>query len=591
MAGTFATGGRLLRMETGGAPPLYEAWNEHSRIFVDPVTPDSRLVVIDRSAATFLMNSPPEPDGTPPLPKPWWDKGPQYTVYRLGRPVDDVAIIGVGGGRDLYAPLARGASRVDGYELNQIIVDLLERDFRDYNAIAARPEVSLVHDEARVGISHSGRRYDVIQASLIDTWAATASGGFVLSENGLYTREGWRTFLSHLSDTGVLTMSRWFVRDAPAETERLVSLASAALEDASVPDPRSHVILTASANPGGANVAFTDREGVSVATILVSKAPFTPEEVARIRQTCAEQNLELLVAPDSAPVDPVLGLLLDPSARERAIAESPYDISPPTDLKPYFFLQIRPRDALGLFGKSFGAVTEITFNGVRVVVLLALCALALTVAVAGLTAYGLPGEAASAADRDVYRRMTVYFLGIGLGYILVQLALHQRLILIVGHPTLALSIVLFAMLLGTGLGSAASEHLFPTGSVARAGSAILAALVVLLAALPAFPLLERVGSEWLRLGAVGAIVGAVGFALGFAFPLGVRIVAPTGEWAVQKMWAINGAASIAGSVLAAFLGITLGSWWVLAAGLFCYTAAVAAGVTAERAARAPASAD
>src|SRR5207244_6205284 len=90
------------------------------------------------------------------------------------------------------------------YDINQAMIDFLQRDFRDYNAIATRPEVRLIHDEARVGISHSGRQYDLIQASLIDTWAATASGGFVLSENTLYTREAWRVFLNQLTPAVIL---------------------------------------------------------------------------------------------------------------------------------------------------------------------------------------------------------------------------------------------------------------------------------------------------------------------------------------------------------------------------------------------------
>jgi hypothetical protein len=72
--------------------------------------------------------------------------------------------------------------------------------------------------------------------------------------------------------------------------------------------------------------------------------------------------------------------------------------------------------------------------------------------------------------------------------------------------------------------------------------------------------------------------------LGFAFPLGVRLVAPTGEWAIQKMWAINGAASIAAWVLGAIVGLTMGTRMVLFVGLASYAAAVVAGTIAQRAA-------
>jgi hypothetical protein len=578
-------GGFLLHLASAGKEqPLVERWNEYSRIQVIDGGTDGRYIIIDKSAATIMKPAPTETDGQPPRPQAWWKAGPQYTVYRVGRPVARVAIIGVGGARDLLPPLAYGAAQVDGYEINGILVDLLQRDFVGYNATVTRPEVALFHDEARVGIAHSGKSYDVIQASLIDTWAATSAGGFVLSENGLYTLDGWRTFLSRLSDRGVLTMTRWYVPDAPAETQRLVALAATALGDAGIADTRAHVMLISSSR-AGFNVAFTMNEVAAMGTILVSKSPFTPEEVARVKEACSEQGMVLLAAPGVASQDAVIERLLDTGTRRQAIDSSPYNIAPPTDLRPYFFLQLRPSDVLKLSGKSFGPVTEITFNGVRVLMLLGGSALLLTLVIVLLSMLSLPGSASRASGLPVYRWMTLYFLGIGFGYILVQLGLHQRLIIIVGHPTFALSVVLFSMLLGTGIGAASASKLFAKRGIRAAGAAILVVLVTLLVCFPAFPAFEQIESQAVRLGAVGLMLGGVGFVLGFAFPLGVVMVAPTGEWAVQKMWAINGAASIAGSVLAAVIGITLGSQFVIAAALLCYAVAVFAGSVAEAKAR------
>ena len=141
------------------------------------------------------------------------------------------------------------------------------------------------------------------------------------------------------------------------------------------------------------------------------------------------------------------------------------------------------------------------------------------------------------------------------------------------------------MLLGTGIGAASASRLFEKRGIRGAGAAILGALLLLLLCFPAFPAFEQIESQAVRLGAIGLMLGGVGFVLGFAFPLGIATVAPTGEWAVQKMWAINGAASIAGSVLAAFIGLTLGSPFVIAAAFVCYAVAVIAGSVAEMKAR------
>ena len=565
------SGGQLLRLKTAGGTPQMERWNEHSyvRVFGDA---SNRYIVIDKSAATFMKPIPRDA-----RPDPLWAAGAQYVVYRTGRPIRSAAIIGVGGGSDLLPPIFYGAKQVDGYEINRTMIDFLKTDFSDYNALATRPEVRLVHDEARTGIAHSGQQYDVIQASLIDTWAATASGGFVLSENSLYTREGWRVFLDHLSPAGILTMSRWHIPDAPAETLRLVALAAASLQDAGIADTASHIVLLRS-DRNEDPIAFGKQEVRSLCTILVSKAPFSEEEVRRLAADAEATGGELMAAPRVPPKNPVLGKLLVSTTRAAAIAESPFNIAPPTDLQPYFFLQVRPGDLVNLNRRTFGSITEITFNGVRVMMVLAACSLALVTLVAVLTVTSVPGSTPSDSSRHVFRWMTVYFLGIGLGYILVQISLLQRLMIGLGRPTLALSVVLFSMLLGTGCGSACSDRLFSSGDLRRCMLAIVATLVVLRISFSQAVLLEQMPSATGRVVLAGIVLAAAGFVLGCAFPLGVRVVAPTGEWAVQKMWAINGAASIAASVLAAVLGLVWGSGAVLTGGILAYGLALAAAV-------------
>ncbi|MCC6744813.1 MAG: hypothetical protein IT175_13225 [Acidobacteria bacterium] len=545
--------------------PLLERWNEHSRIAAMDVGDAGRYLVIDRSASTLMRPLPPGPGGAPPVPDESWANGVQYPVYATGRHVERVAIIGVGGGIDLLPPIWHGASRVDGYELNATFIDLLQDDFRDYNAIASRPEVSLHHGEARVSIARSGQTYDVIQASLIDTWAATASGGFVLSENGLYTREGWRTFLSHLTASGVLTMTRWYLDDAPAETHRLVSLAAVALADAGIADPRGHVVLIRTTR---------------YATILVSKTAFETVELERLKEWCGANAGLVLAGPGVTSTDPVLDRLLDPATCQTAIGASAFNIAPPDDVRPYFFLQVRPMDLFRPASTDLGGIREITFNGVRVMLILAACSAILAIAVLSVAIFGLPGSSSTPAERRRYRLMSVYFFGIGFGYILVQLGLHQRLIIVLGHPTLALSVVLFAMLLGTGIGAGLSNRIVGENRIGGAACVVLGTLAVLWAVFPTLGHLEALGSAAATIAIAGSLVAVAGGVLGLAFPLGVRLVAPTGEWAVQKMWAINGAASIAASVAASLAGVTMGSRAVVTLGLSSYALAFAAALVA-----------
>lgn len=558
--------------------PAFEGWNDHSRVVAWVGQPHG-FIKIDKTAGTLMPGVARRLPGDPVPVEAWWTRGVNHLAYRLDRPLERTAVIGVGGGLDLLAAVGNGAKHVDGYEVNGIIVDLLTKHFRYVNGIADWPEVSLIHSEARVGIGHSGRKYDVIQASLIDTWAATASGGFVLSENGLYTVEGWSIFLDSLTDRGVLTMTRWYLPESPAEAYRLVSLAAEALARRGIRDARPHVIL-ATAGPPEGTVQDVTRDLI---TILVSKTPFTEEEVSIVRGICNSEGLKLVAAPGVPGTEATIDALLGPERRAAAIADSPYDISPPTDLRPYFFLQLRPQDVLAPHGDESATVLRITFLAVRVLVMLTAIALVFAAAIAVLAAFVLPTGSAAPEQRRAYRWMTLYFLGLGLGYILIQLGLHQRLIIVLGQPTLALSVVLFSMLLGTGLGSAASNRLFRDGSFRNAWLVIVGVVALVVLAMPLLSGLDGVGSAAGRAAASALLVGSVGFVLGFGFPLGVRLVAPTGQWAVQRAWAVNGAASVAGSALAAVVGVAFGSRVVVAAGLACYVLVLVAGSLAQRA--------
>jgi hypothetical protein len=550
---------------------VFERWNEYSRIQgrVRQDRPDEVDFVIDRSAATQMPRVP----SAQGRPDSVWLRGISAQAYHVGRPLRRVAIVGIGGGRDFLPPLASGAQEIVGFEYNRIFIDLLQRDYSDFNAVALRPEVRLIHGEGRVALRHHPDEFDVIQASLTDTWAATAGGGLALAENGLYTIEGWSTLLSALSPQGLLTMTRWYLDKAPVETHRLVALAAAALHRAGVPDPRQHVLLVS----GAASGTGDDISGSLLhATIIVSPAAFTRAEVSRVSAAAGTSGFALLAEPGKTSRDATIAGLLDPARHTRTIAEHAYDISPPTDLRPYFFLQLRIADiARMLVSDRRSPLTDVSLHAVRVLVALVVAAFCLTGVVLMLSR-GAGGDGRTAEPAA----LRLYFALIGLGYMLVQLALHQRLTIALGQPTYTLAVVLFAMLIGTGIGSIASRSF-----VHRPGAGWLAIIVTVGAALLAFeavPDLDRVSAEAVRLLFVGGGVMVVGTALGLGFPLGVRLAAPHGDGAIQRMWAVNGAASIAGSGLAALIGLGAGSRATLVAGLACYLLAATAGVVVYR---------
>ncbi len=570
------SGGSFLSLPVTGKP-LIERWNEHSRIVVQDDKQGSLFILIDKAAGTFMPMIGSRPKGAPIIAQPWWDKFVFNLAFRLGRPLDEVAIIGVGGGRDLLGPLANGAKHVDGYDLNGVILGLLKGDLREMANFADWPEVSLLHQEGRIGIAHSGKRYDVIQASQIDTWAATAAGGFVLSENGLYTLEAWRGFIKNLSDEGILTMTRWLLPSAPAESHRLTALATRALRDLGIEHPESRIVLAVAGTEEAIRTAPEDHS--FLATILVSKKPFTKSEIERLQTLCKEGGFHLLVAPGLPSHDKTFEAILNKKRYDAAIAESPYDLSPPTDDRPYFFLPVRPSRMFSQPDEGPKIIQQITYNAVRIVMLLGGITLALAAAVL-VFALLTPGE--NSTGRAVYRLMSPYFLAIGLGYMFIQIGLHQRLILALGHPTYALSVVLFSMLLAGGAGSYAAKFIRQPFSRSVFVFAIPIFLLFFAAYAPALSMIEGIGSGAARITICAMISAWAGFMLGFPFPWGAELTAPTGESAVQKMWALNGAASIAGSTLAALLSLALGNRALFIAGGACYLVAAVAHAAASR---------
>src|SRR5262245_34486645 len=221
--------------KAGERPWIFTKWNSHSRVAVYPEThhdwglspkydgphPFSFFMDIDASASTEILV----------VDKPEDAAFLRYEVtafpYRIMPANGESLVIGPGGGRDVWSALVFGARRVVGVEINSIIVnDVMRGRFRGRSGrLYERPEVQIHVDDGRNFIARSREQYDVIQASLVDTWAATAAGAFSLTENNLYTVEAFVDYVRHLRPGGVLTMSRW-----THEGIRVLSLARAAAD-------------------------------------------------------------------------------------------------------------------------------------------------------------------------------------------------------------------------------------------------------------------------------------------------------------------------------------------------------------------------
>jgi hypothetical protein len=566
------------------APPLYERWNSFSRIRVRvsptahplgwglseayvPRRPVEQLILdIDGGASTVLTRFDGDPRSVEFL---------RHDVTSLAhylRPGGRVLAIGAGGGRDILAGLVFGARSVTGVEINDAIVATVTGRFGEFTGrLDRRPGIAFVNDEARSYLARSAGGYDIIQASLIDTSAATAAGAFSFTENSIYTVEAWDLFLRRLDERGVLSFSWFYFSDLPAEIYRLAALARAALLRHGVADPAAHVLIVR--HRAGAR---------SVATILVGRRPFPAGEIAILDRVVASLRFETIHAPGK-PGDPAFaGILRGRTPPE--LAALPLRLDAPTDDTPFFFNMLR---VTGVFDPAVPAGGPIGGNlkAVRVLV-------ALLVGVAALTLLTVLVPLGLAARRGGARGALphlLFFAGIGFGFMLVEIALMQRLTIFLGHPTYGLAVVLFTLLLAGGAGSwrtrAIADARLRAAALRRMVALVVLPGVLAWAAPPLLRLMEPASTPLRIALAVGLLLPS-GFLMGMAFPIGLRMADAAVPGLTPWLWAVNGAASVCASVLATVIALGSGISAALWAGGGCYgigllAAALAGGGRAE----------
>ncbi len=464
-----------------------------------------------------------------------------FDVTSLGyqwRPPHDVCIIGPGGGRDILTALKAGATRIDAVELNPAIADALLGPFRDYAGnVYGRSGVHAVVGEGRSFLTRSTRRYDLIQISLIDSWAATSAGAFSLSENYLYTQEALQLFLSRLQASGVLSISRWMRGSFQLEGARLSVLVREALRATGVSEPDRHFMVF---------------QAGSVATFLVSPTPIEPTAVQQADAIADARGFvrHWPAAGARAEASLIQQVLTGDTA---SLVTAGADLSPPTDNRPFFFHTLSvlhpPTDAeLQKLGPNEQAVALL-----RVLVFV--------LGGVGGALFLIPFVVRGRLPRGpAVARSSAYFLLIGLAFMFVEMPWLQRFVLYLGHPSYATTVVLSALLVGAGFGAMLSPRLLPFAR--RAVGVTLPAVILILNV--GMGVVFEVTLGWplgWRVVTAIALVAPVGILMGAPFPLGMML-AGTNQQDPSSLrawyWAMNGMASVLATVLSLVSAMTIG---------------------------------
>lgn len=539
----------------------FARWNAISRVEVDRQGA-AKAVVIDADASTHIMNAD---------PKLWkgteWERNLMSAPPALAnvlRPRGAYAIIGPGGGVDVLRAVANGSPDVTGIEINPIIADTVMRGrYAEYSYhLYERPEVHIHVTDGRSFVRNSTQQYDVVQMTLVDTWASTAAGAFALSENSLYTQEAFEEYFEHLKPDGMVAITRWEFRQ-PREALRVVSVAMNALHRLGVQDTSRNFIVISEGD--------LDEDGIPVA-VLAKKSAFTAEEEAAVRNhVAAYPALVALYTPSQHEDNPFTQLITrnDPFA---FAAQYPYNVAPVNDNSPFFFFTLRLDQIIHQRALQQGIDWKVNLG-------VAVLGMVFVISVVAVFAFLIIPLALRSGNGEQRTLPLLYFVAVGLGYILVEIAFIQRFVLFLGHPTYALTVVVFLMLLSSGLGSLASRKwMVETRRCRLPLLLIIAALLAYVFVLPAI-LNALVGLPFVvKLMISAVILVPLGCAMGMPFPTGLRALASlargTSKNSVEWAWAMNAASSVLGSVLAMVIAIQFGLNITLACGAAAYLLAL-----------------
>ncbi len=481
------------------------------------------------------------------------------------RPEARALILGSRGGMDVLSALALDARQVTAVEVNIL---LIEAAADIYNL----PDVELAVSSGRSFLRSTNNRYDVIQLSLTNSYHPVNSGAYSLGEDYRYTLESFSDMLDCMEPNGLLVITRW-LQEQPSEWLRTFTLAVSTLE-ARGEDPQKQIVALRGYNTG---------------TLLVKNGPFNSKELSQIRAFLDEKAFDLVFAPDIQVEEinrsnilpeevyyQTFSAVIENKQRDAFYKEYVYDVRPPVDDHPFFGHYFK-WSQIGRIWRSLGTTWQ-PFGGAGFLVILAIFVLAVILASVMIILPAVVKKGTKNPPEKENLRILIYFGMIGLAFLLVEMPMIQQFILYLDHPTYAMAVVLFSLLLFSGFGSRWGSKILPICS------ALLILLVFLTGWLCLLPVLlrETLGLPLAaRIGVSIISVAPIGFLMGIPFPAGLEWMRESlprdeknhAEGMVAWLWAVNGSTSVIASILSSLLSLSFGFNRTFAVGMICYLGA------------------
>jgi len=467
---------------------------------------------------------------------------------------EDALIIGPGGGRDILLALMAGVGEITAVEINRDLVSLVKRHSGFNGGIYSDfDNVEVVVDEGRNFLRRQEKKYDLIMLQFPYTESSRSLEGYMLTESFLFTTDSFEDYLEHLTREGRLVVGC----DRHEEAVRLVSLSLAVFskKGMSVETAMKHIYVLASKKKKN--------------LFVLKKNPFNPQDMRqrygmmqKLRYAPASSYIPYIRADFYPGFSALAGGNLSAKDFVRSFKEKDVSVGPVTDNSPFFF-KFRPGIP--------GPVSQILWISAAMLLLVIVLPFPFLKYVPFL---GSSSRARTAPPVKEAVPFMLLFTMLGSGFMLAEISLIQKFSFILGRPVLSLTVLLFSLLTGAGLGSLSSGRI-PAAEIPRAISraSILVCGILLLYAFFLPVLFSRLmgSGPALRAAAAGMLSGTAGYLMGFPFPLGIkRLKDLRSESVIPWMWGINGICSVLGSGLILVIAIHLGFAQSLACAAGCY---------------------
>jgi spermidine synthase len=480
----------------------------------------------------------------------------------------NVLILGSGGGNPVLFAKKLGASKITAVEPNAPLVSMLEKNFRGYSG-SVYDNVRLVVSDGRSFCERDRGLYDILAVPAMLSSGMSFSSGSGNGENYLFTREAVEDYFSRLSPGGIAAISMNLV-SPPRSLLKLEATAFDYLKKTHPSDFRERIVFL---------------RGLDWGMLLLKKGTFSADEIASLKKKASDLTADFSYYPGISENEinknnviedelyfKLARAYLDGSDRQ-FIDQYFFNITPPTDSKPFFDHNIRFSSLFLLFGKE-GSMENVPFSewGYFVLwatlvqgVFFALVVIAIPAVVLGRKFVRQKGKLSVIA----------YFSALGLGFMMVEINIIQKLNLVIANPLYSVALVIASLLIFSGIGSHFSSRIAKDPNraitVAVAGVALTMILHVVVFSLFSRSFLSC--GEVVRIFIAVASLAPMVFFMGMPYPLGLQALSDKNESFMPWALAVNGSVSVFAAVFTSILSMHLGFTAVMFAAIACYAVA------------------